>query len=102
MFISIEKLFKALAHEKRLKILAWLKDPASHFPPQVDGDLVNDGVCVVYIANKLGVRQPTATQHIKILLGVNLIVSKRIGKWTYIRRNESTIQGLTNLVKNEI
>ena len=28
-------------------ILAWLKDPQAHFPPQVDGDLVEDGVCVV-------------------------------------------------------
>ena len=46
---------KALANDKRLQILAWLKDPRSHFPPQVYGDLVKDGVCGVFIADKLGV-----------------------------------------------
>ena len=91
----MEKLFKALAHEKRLKILKWLKEPTLHFPPQVDGDLVKDGVCVVFIAEKLGVKQPTATQHIKILMDADLITSKRIGKWTFIQRNESTIHRLS-------
>src|SRR5262249_51094351 len=36
---------KALANVKRLEILNWLRDPRAHFPPQVDGDLVTDGVC---------------------------------------------------------
>ena len=31
---------KALANERRLQILGWLKTPRAHFPPQVDGDLV--------------------------------------------------------------
>src|SRR6266545_4105042 len=46
---------KALANERRLQILGWLKEPRAHFPPQVDGDLVRDGVCGVFIAQKLGV-----------------------------------------------
>jgi len=41
---------KALANARRLEILNWLKDPRAHFPPQVDGDLVDDGVCSVFIA----------------------------------------------------
>ena len=41
---------KALASDKRLQILFWLKQPREHFPPQVDGDLVRDGVCGVFIA----------------------------------------------------
>ena len=44
----------ALANDKRLQILEWLKDPEAHFPPQRDGDLVKDGVCVLFIADKLG------------------------------------------------
>ncbi|PSK87472.1 hypothetical protein CLV63_13125 [Murinocardiopsis flavida] len=31
---------KALGSEKRLAIMEWLRDPAAHFPPQRDGDLV--------------------------------------------------------------
>ena len=38
--------FAALASPKRLQILEWLKDPRANFPPQRDGDLVEDGVCV--------------------------------------------------------
>ena len=44
-----------------MQVLAWLRDPVAHFRPQRDGDLVRDGVCVLYIAEKLGVAQPTAT-----------------------------------------
>ncbi|WP_203217337.1 hypothetical protein [Nocardia arthritidis] len=47
-------LLKALANDKRLQILDWLRDPVSHFPPQRDGDLVEDGVCSLFIAEKLG------------------------------------------------
>ena len=53
---------RALASERRLQVLEWLKDPIAHFPPQVDGDLVEDGVCGVLIADKLGVSQPTASE----------------------------------------
>ena len=41
---------KALANERRLRILEWLKNPRAHFPPQVDGDLVKDGVCALLLA----------------------------------------------------
>lgn len=47
------EIIKALANERRLQILEWLKDPRRHFPPQVDGDLVGDGVCAVLIAKSL-------------------------------------------------
>ena len=94
-----EILFKALAHEKRLKILQWLKDPTKHFPPQKDGDLVDDGVCVILIAENLGVSQPTATQHLKILLDARLVRSKRIGKWTFISREEENIRRLKDVVE---
>lgn len=45
---NLELLFKAVGHEKRLKILEWLKDPEAHFPPQTEGDLVKDGVCCIH------------------------------------------------------
>jgi DNA-binding transcriptional ArsR family regulator len=91
---DMEPVFKSLGHEKRLRILDWLKDPEKHFPPQKDGDLVEDGVCVLLIAEKLDVSQPTATQHLKILLEAELVKAKRIGKWTFISRNEKRIAKL--------
>ena len=82
---------KALASERRLQILAWLKDPRRHFPPQVDGDLVDDGVCAVFIAQKLGVSQPTASEHLKILAAAGLVHGKRIKQWTFYKRDEARI-----------
>jgi hypothetical protein len=35
---------RALANERRLQVLEWLKNPTKHFPPQVDGDLVKDSI----------------------------------------------------------
>lgn len=82
---------KALANEKRLQILGWLKDPRAHFPPQVDGDLVRDGVCGVFIAQKLGVSQPTASEHLRVLVAAGLVRSKRIKQWTFYKRDEKRI-----------
>jgi ArsR family transcriptional regulator len=82
---------KALASERRLQILAWLKEPRLHFPPQVDGDLVDDGVCAVFIAQKLGVSQPTASEHLKILSTAGLVRGKRIKQWTFYKRDEERI-----------
>ena len=83
---------KALANEKRLQILGWLKDPRRHFPPQVYGDLVRDGVCGLFIAEKLGVSQPTASEHLRILVQAGLIRGKRIRQWTFYKRDEQRIR----------
>ncbi len=88
--LSVE-LVKALANEKRIQILGWLKEPRAHFPPQVDGDLVRDGVCGVFIAQKLGVSQPTASEHLRILCQAGLVIPKRIKQWTFYKRNEKRI-----------
>ena len=82
---------KALANERRLQILGWLKDPRAHFPPQVDGDLVRDGVCGVFIAEKLGVSQPTASEHLRVLVQAGLVRAKRIKQWTFYKRDERRI-----------
>jgi ArsR family transcriptional regulator len=82
---------KALANARRLQILEWLKRPRSHFPPQVDGDLVADGVCGVLIARKLRVSQPTASEHLRVLVHAGLLRSKRIKQWTFYQRNEARI-----------
>ena len=82
---------KALANDKRLQILHWLKSPRAHFPRQVDGDLVRDGVCGVFIASKLGVSQPTASEHLRILSHAGLVRAKRIKQWTFSKRDEKRI-----------
>lgn len=83
---------RALANERRLQILEWLKKPTKHFPPQVDGDLVKDGVCGCLLARKLRISQPTTSEHMKILCQAGLTRSKRIKKWTFYKRDEARIR----------
>jgi ArsR family transcriptional regulator len=87
-------ILKALANERRLQILDWLKDPCGHFPPQVDGDLVGDGVCALLIAEKLGISQATLSEHMRILTQAGLVRAKRIKQWTFYRRDEVGIAAL--------
>jgi ArsR family transcriptional regulator len=96
------EVFRALASPKRLQILDWLRDPVSHFPPQRDGDLVDDGVCVVFIADKLGVAQPTATAHLQALARAGLVTSKRVGQWTFYKRDEAAIQAFTRQLGDQL
>lgn len=90
--MSIQKIARALASERRLQVLEWLRRPAAHFPPQRDGDLETDGVCVVLLAEKLGVSQPTATAHLKILAEAGLLTATRRRQWTFYRRDEAAIE----------
>jgi len=89
---------RALANPRRLQILQWLKHPQRHFPPQVDGDLVKDGVCGVLIARKLGVSQPTASEHLKVLSQAGLIRGKRIRQWTFYKRDQNGIKQLKKMM----
>jgi len=91
---------KALANERRLQILAWLKEPTAHFPPQVDGDLVRDGVCGLFIAQKLGVSAPTASEHLKVLTRAGLLRARRIKQWTFYRRDEKRIAEVKRLFRS--
>jgi ArsR family transcriptional regulator len=87
-----ELVLRALANDRRLQILEWLKQPRKHFQPQVDGDLVEDGVCGVLVARKLRVSQPTASEHLNILLRAGLLRAKRIKQWTFYKRDEAEIR----------
>lgn len=96
------RLFRALASEKRLLILDWLKQPARHFPPQRDGDLVKDGVCGLLIARKLKISHPTASEHLKILAQADLVRGKKIKQWTFYKRNDAQITALKRSIFDRI
>ena len=85
---------KALANERRLQILDWLKEPTRHFPKQVDGDLVEDGVCAVLIAGKLGITPATLSEHMRLLVQAGLVRPKRIKQWIFYKRDERRIRAL--------
>jgi DNA-binding transcriptional ArsR family regulator len=83
---------QAIGNARRLQILEWLKKPRMNFRPQVDGDLVRDGVCAVLIAEKLGISRPTLSEHMRVLCQAELVRSKKIKQWTFYKRNEARIK----------
>jgi DNA-binding transcriptional ArsR family regulator len=96
--MTMENALRALANDRRLRILEWLKAPRRHFPPQVAGDLVKDGVCGLLIARKLGISQPTASEHLRVLAQANLVTTKRIKQWIFYKRDEARIRAVKRAI----
>jgi DNA-binding transcriptional ArsR family regulator len=93
---------KALSNDRRIQILDWLKDPRAHFREQVDGDLVDDGVCGVLIAEKLGITQPTLSEHMKVLVQAGVVTTRKIKQWTFYRRNEARIRAIKKALASSL
>ena len=91
---------RALANERRLQILEWLRDPRKYFREQADGDLVEDGVCGLLIAEKLGVSAPTLSEHMRVLTAAKLVRAKRIKQWTMYKRNETAIAAIKRSIQD--
>lgn len=89
---------KALSNENRLLIMKWITSPRDHFPEQRDGDLMDDGVCVGFITQKIGLSQPTVTSHMKVLESAGLVSGKSIKNWVFYKPNRDlaseTLRGL--------
>ncbi|MBV8204657.1 MAG: winged helix-turn-helix transcriptional regulator [Candidatus Eremiobacteraeota bacterium] len=100
--MEVKQALRALANDRRLQILEWLKRPRAHFRPQVDGDLVKDGVCGALIAEKLGVSQPTVSEHLKILAQAGLVRAKRIKQWTFYKRDEAQIAAIKATILKKV
>lgn len=93
--IPLVRVLVVLSNEQRLDILRKLKTPGS-FPPQDEGDPLVDGVCVSSIQAGQGLAFSTTSKYLADLAGVGLVLVKRVGKWSYYRRNEPAIQALIN------
>lgn len=100
--MNIAIVLRALANERRLQILEWLREPRKHFREQVDGDLVEDGVCGLLIAEKLGVSAPTVSEHMRLLTAAKLVRTKRIKQWTMYRRNEVAIAAVKRAIEEKV
>ncbi|MFB5192824.1 ArsR/SmtB family transcription factor [Alicyclobacillus fastidiosus] len=99
---AAEEIFKALSNQTRVHILRLLKHPTANFSTQVHVMKENGfegGVCVSDIRKNIGVSQSTASQYLAILQQSGLLEMKRIGQWTYYRRNEATIKQLEQYIR---
>jgi ArsR family transcriptional regulator len=88
----------ALSNAKRLQILQWLKSPHQYFGPEHPFD-ERDGVCGLYISEKLGISPATASVHLQVLTRAGFVRPLRIGKYTYFKRVEKAFVEYARLVK---
>lgn len=86
------KIFAALSSPVRLQIMLWLLTPRAHFPEQRDGDLVEDGVCVGFITEKVGLSQPTVSAHMKKLAEAGLVRGKKINNWIFYKPQREVLE----------
>ncbi|MGH8779954.1 ArsR/SmtB family transcription factor [Paraburkholderia sp.] len=87
--IDIDAIHKALANPVRREILAWLREPSTHFPDQEI--TLEHGVCAGEIDERCGLSQSTVSAHLAALQRAELVTSKRVGQWVFFKRNEPVI-----------
>ncbi|OJF96956.1 ArsR/SmtB family transcription factor [Pararhizobium antarcticum] len=83
-----DEILKALAHPKRIEMLAWLKEPQAHFSNQEHP--LDMGVCASQF-ERCGLSQSTVSAHLATLQRAGLVSTRRVGQWIFYRRNEETI-----------
>jgi ArsR family transcriptional regulator, arsenate/arsenite/antimonite-responsive transcriptional repressor len=79
------ELFKALAHPHRVKILNLLA---------VNGDTL----CVLEIAAMMGLTQPNASHHLKLLTQAGLLTREQHGIWAYYGLDREALARLSTVI----
>lgn len=100
--MNIVEINKALSNPIRIDILNWLKNPEDNFPPHLELGHFDYGVCLVFIKNKANLSQSTISQYMSQLQKTGLVDSKRVGKWTYFKRNEQNIKAYINHLEKKL
>jgi len=86
---EFSKLLKAIADEKRLRIIKLLE---------------KNKMCVCELASLLNISQPAVSKHLKKLLHVGIISSEKDGFWTnyFLSPKNMQIKKVLTLLKNEL
>src|SRR5665647_2686386 len=90
MCADIVYMLKALADEKRIRILNLLR---------------NDELCVCDIEAVLGIKQSNASRHLNRLKTAEIIVSEKKSQWVYYRFNDNIFKRfpfLSIIVSDEV
>ncbi|MBP1992241.1 ArsR family transcriptional regulator [Paenibacillus eucommiae] len=85
--------------------MLWLKNPDEFFDEQSylqQGLNFRIGVCVGDIQTKAGLTQSVISSYLSTMQKAGLLESERIGKWTYYRRNEKTIQEFSEYIQKTL
>lgn len=100
-----EEIFKALSNQTRVRIIQMLKDTEANFSTQahvMKESGFEGGVCVSDIQEKIQLSQSTTSQYLSILQQSGLLEMRRIGQWTYYRRNEEAIKQFEHYIRSKL
>jgi ArsR family transcriptional regulator len=84
-----DEILKALAHPRRMEILAWLKEPERHFAGQEHP--LEVGVCAGQIEKRCDLSQSTVSAHLATLQRAGLVTTRKVGQWVFFKRDEEAI-----------
>jgi ArsR family transcriptional regulator len=87
--LDLDEIIKALAHPVRREILQWLKEPQKHFADQEHP--LEFGVCAGKF-ERCGLSQSSVSAHLATLQRANLVTCRKVGQWSFFKRNEKVIQ----------
>ncbi len=105
VFMEPLLIYKALSNETRRQIMLWLKNPEEFFDEKLylqQGLNFQIGICVGDIQAKAGLAQSVISSYLLTMQKAGLLESNRIGKWTYYRRNEKTIEEFVDYIQKEL
>lgn len=87
--VDLDDIIKALAHPVRREILQWLKEPEKHFADQEHP--LELGVCAGKF-ERCGLSQSSVSAHLATLQRAGLVTSRKVGQWSFFKRNDEVIQ----------
>jgi len=93
---------QALANDRRLQILEWLKDPEAHFRSAGRWGLGQGRGVRCFDRGEAWVSQPTLSEHMRILSEAELVQGKRIKQWIFYRRDERRIREIKKAIASEL
>ena len=73
-----------------------------HSGDQLEHGGFEHGVCVGQIQAKAGLTQSTVSEYLSILQRAGFIEAKRVGQWTYYKRNEGAFEALSKLIQSNL
>jgi ArsR family transcriptional regulator len=77
---------KAIADPSRLRLLSLIQAQPDH------------EACVCHLTEPLGLRQPTVSHHLKVLLQAGLVEREQRGSWAYFRVVPGQLETLRDLL----
>ena len=83
---TLARALKVLADPARLRLLSLIQSQPGH------------EACVCHLTEPLGLRQPTVSHHLKVLLDAGLVEREQRGSWAFFRVVPEQLRSLRELL----